>query len=116
MRKRREAMQGTKAEPRARRFSRRMSLIASTLGLLVFLGSAQAASAWHLTSVSPTTGCPGATVTFTGTSFSGTIHENSVERPKLVRLHVPRNNRESHELNESHRDHPALSSRLKALV
>lgn len=47
------------------------SLLASTLGLLVFFGSAQAASAWHLTSVSPNSACPGTEVTFTGTSFSG---------------------------------------------
>ena len=30
---------------------------------------------WHLTSVSPTTGCPGATIKFTGTNFSGTEAE-----------------------------------------
>jgi len=48
-----------------------MSLVASVVGLLVFLGSAQAASAWHLTSVTPTNGCPGTEVSFTGTSFSG---------------------------------------------
>jgi Collagen triple helix repeat (20 copies) len=50
---------------------RRPSLLAGTLGLLVFFGGAQAASAWHLTSVSPTSGCPGTEVTLTGTSFSG---------------------------------------------
>ena len=50
----------------------RASLLASMLGLLVFFGSAQAASAWHLTSVSPTSGCPGTEVQFTGTGFSGT--------------------------------------------
>jgi hypothetical protein len=50
---------------------RRPSLLAGTMGLLVFFGSAQAASAWHLTSVSPTSGCPGTEVAFTGTSFSG---------------------------------------------
>ena len=73
MRKRREAMQGTTGEPQAlkRRFLGRMSLIASAVGLLVFLGSAQAASASHLTSVSPTTGCPNTTIKFTGTSFNG---------------------------------------------
>ena len=49
---------------------RRPSLLAM-LGLLAFFGSAQAASAWHLTSVSPTSGCPGTEVAFTGTSFSG---------------------------------------------
>src|SRR5271154_6431172 len=59
-----------KAVPR-RRVTRRVGLLASMLGLLVFLGSAQAASAWHLTSVSPTSGCPGTEVAFTGTSFSG---------------------------------------------
>jgi hypothetical protein len=45
--------------------------LAGILGLLVFLGSAQAASAWHATSVSPTSGCPGTEVQLTGTSFSG---------------------------------------------
>ena len=76
MRKRREAVQGTTAEPGAlRRLRGRMSLFAATLGLLVFLGSAQAASAWHLTSISPNKGCPGEVlpatevVTFTGTGF-----------------------------------------------
>ncbi len=54
------------------RTARRASLLASMLGLLVFFGSAQAASAWHLTSVSPTVGCPGTEVQFTGTGFSGT--------------------------------------------
>ena len=53
------------------RMVRRPSLLAGTLGLLVFFGGAQVASAWHLTSVSPTSGCPGTEVTFTGTSFSG---------------------------------------------
>ena len=48
---------------------RRGSLLASTLGLLLFFASAQAASAWHLTSVSPKEGCAGTVVTFTGTSF-----------------------------------------------
>ena len=74
MRQRREAMPGTKnAEPRAirRRLTGRISLLASTLGLLVFFGSAQAASAWKLTSVSPNSGCPGTEVKLTGTSFSG---------------------------------------------
>ncbi len=47
----------------------RSGVLASILGLLVFLGTAQAASAWHLTSVYPTTGCPGTTITFTGTNF-----------------------------------------------
>jgi hypothetical protein len=45
--------------------------LASIVGLVVLLGSAQAASAWHLTSVSPTTGCPNTTIKFRGTSFSG---------------------------------------------
>ncbi len=74
MRKRREAMQGTTAEPRGlrRRLMGRLSLVASMLGVLVFFASAQAASAWHLTSVSPTTGCANTTIKFTGTSFSGT--------------------------------------------
>jgi collagen triple helix repeat protein len=49
----------------------RPSLLAGTIGLLVFLAGAQAASAWHLTSVSPNSGCPGAEVAFTGSSFSG---------------------------------------------
>jgi hypothetical protein len=49
----------------------RPALFAGTLVLLVFLGNAQAASAWHLASVSPTSGCPGAGVKLTGTSFSG---------------------------------------------
>jgi len=53
------------------RVAGRLSLLAGMLGLLVFLGSAEAASAWHLTSVSPTSGCPGTEVTFTGSSFSG---------------------------------------------
>src|ERR1035438_10362118 len=62
------------ARPRAllRRVTGRIALLASTLGVIVLLGSAQAASAWHLTSVSPTTGCPNVTIKFTGTSFSGT--------------------------------------------
>jgi hypothetical protein len=47
-------------------------LIAGLVALLVFLGAAQAASAAHLTSVSPTSGCPGTEVTFTGTGFKGT--------------------------------------------
>jgi hypothetical protein len=45
--------------------------VASVLGMLMFFGGAQAASAWHLTSVSPTSGCPGAEVKLAGTSFSG---------------------------------------------
>jgi hypothetical protein len=55
----------------SRRTVRRPSLLASTLGLLVFFGSAQVASAWHLTSVSPTSGCPGTEIALTGTAFSG---------------------------------------------
>ncbi len=54
------------------RTARRASLLASMLGLLVFFGSAQAASALHLTSVSPASGCLGTRVAFTGTEFSGT--------------------------------------------
>jgi Collagen triple helix repeat (20 copies)/IPT/TIG domain len=49
----------------------RPRLLAGLVSLLVFLGSAQAASAAHLTSVSPTSGCPGTEVTFTGTNFKG---------------------------------------------
>jgi hypothetical protein len=48
-----------------------LRLLAGLVSLLVFLGSAQAASAAHLTSVSPTAGCPGAEVTFTGTALKG---------------------------------------------
>src|SRR5271163_4356645 len=72
MRKRMEAMQGTHGGARAlgQRLTGRVSLLASMVGLLVFFGSAQAASAWHLTSVSPTTGCPNTTVKFTGTGFA----------------------------------------------
>ena len=53
------------------RVSARTGLLAGVVGLLVLLGSAQAASAAHLTSVSPTFGCPGTEVTFTGTAFTG---------------------------------------------
>ncbi len=63
---------------------RRPSLLASTLGLLVFIGSAQAASAWHLTSVSPTSGCPGTEVAFTGTSFSGTTSSVQWNNPAAL--------------------------------
>ena len=91
MRKRREAMQGAAAEPRAlkRRFMGRMTLIASAVGMLVFLGSAQAASAWHLTSVSPTTGCPNTAITFTGTGFqtSGSFTAEWKDPASLL-LHV----------------------------
>jgi len=78
MRQRSESIQATTAEPRAlgRGAKGRLSLLASTLGLLVCFGSAQAASAHQtsvsLTSVSPTSGCPGTEVLFTGTGFSGT--------------------------------------------
>jgi hypothetical protein len=54
-----------------RRTARRLYLLAGTLGLVVFLASAQAASAFHLTSVSPASGCPGTEVTFTGSGFFG---------------------------------------------
>jgi hypothetical protein len=50
----------------------RLRLLAGVVTLLVFSGSAQAASAAHLTSVSPTSGCPGTEVTLTGTDFKGT--------------------------------------------
>ena len=72
MRQRMEAMHRTTAESRTlrQRFSGRVSVLAGLLGMLVFFGSAQAASAWHLTSVNPTTGCPNTTIKFTGTSFS----------------------------------------------
>jgi collagen type VII alpha len=53
------------------RVAGRLSVFASMLGMLAFFGNAEAASAWHLTSVSPTSGCPGAEVTFTGSAFSG---------------------------------------------
>lgn len=55
----------------SRRLAGRVSLLAGMLGLLVFFGSVQAASAWHLTSSSPSSGCPGTEVTLTGNSFSG---------------------------------------------
>jgi hypothetical protein len=73
MGQRREGMHSTNAAPQAlrRRWAGPLRLLASTLGLLVFFTSAQAASAAHLTSVSPTTGCPDATITFAGTGFSG---------------------------------------------
>ena len=45
----------------------RIGLLA-TLALLV---SADAASAWHLTSAPPSSGCPGTEVALVGTSFSG---------------------------------------------
>ena len=68
-----EGKQGTTAAAKAltRRVTGRISLLVGALSLVLVLGSAQAASAWHLTSVSPTSGCPGTEVAFTGTSFSG---------------------------------------------
>ena len=53
----------------ARRMTRRATLLAGTMGLLVFFGSAQAASAWILKTVSPEHGCPSETITFTGEHF-----------------------------------------------
>lgn len=54
------------------RLAGQLRLLAGVISLVVFLGGAQAASAAHLTSVSPTSGCPGTEITFTGTSFKGT--------------------------------------------
>ena len=65
-----KALWGVSGRAMSLRAVRRLSLV-GTLGLLVFLGSAQAASAWHLTSVSPTSGCPGTEVKLTGNSFYG---------------------------------------------
>lgn len=53
------------------RLSARTSVLVGVIGLLVLLLGAQAASAAHLTSVAPTSGCPGTEVTFTGTAFTG---------------------------------------------
>ena len=65
-----KALWGVSGQAMGLRAVRRLSLV-GTLGLLVFLGSAQAASAWRLTSVSPTSGCPGTEVKLTGNSFYG---------------------------------------------
>jgi hypothetical protein len=69
MRQHSEAMQGTKAPPQAlrRRLAARLSLLASTLGLLVFCGSA-AASPPVITSISGGH-CDGELLTLTGTNF-----------------------------------------------
>jgi hypothetical protein len=74
MRHRREAIPTTTTAVRAvRRLSVwRVTLLAGALGLLVMCGSAQAAPAWHLASVSPTSACPGTDITFSGSGFSGT--------------------------------------------
>ena len=56
-----KALRGVRLEAMSLRLKGRLGLV-GMLGLLVFLGSAQAASAWRLTSVSPATGCPGTTV------------------------------------------------------
>ena len=109
MRQRREAMSGTAAPKGLRkRLSGRMSLLVSALSLMVFFGSAQAASAWHLTSVSPTSGCPGNRSHIHRDLVQRVIDESSVERPDLAALHVAGNDRESHEQHESHGDRPAL--------
>jgi hypothetical protein len=47
----------------------RAALLTSTLALAALSLSAQAASAWILSSVSPKEGCAGTVVTFTGTLF-----------------------------------------------
>ncbi len=65
-----KALRGVSRQATSVRAMRRLSLV-GTLGLLVFLGSAQAASAWRLTSVSPASGCPGTEVKLTGSSFYG---------------------------------------------
>jgi hypothetical protein len=72
MRQQREAIPSTKAaaQARRRRLTRRMSLLASALGLLVFFSVAQAASAKPaLETVTPNSGCPGDIVIFKGTTF-----------------------------------------------
>ena len=70
MRQRKEA---ATAAPRAfwPSLTGRIGLFVGTLSLILMFANVQAASAWHLTSVSPTSGCPGTEVAFTGTSFSG---------------------------------------------
>ena len=68
MRDRREAIQGSGT---GRRRGGRIGLITSLIGLFVVLGSAQAASASTLSSVTPNRGCPGDTVLLTGSGFSG---------------------------------------------
>ena len=89
MRQRREAMSGT-AAPKGlgKRLSGRMSLLVSALSLMVFFGSAQAASAWHLTSVSPTSGCPGNRSRIHRDIVQRVIDESSVEGPDLAALHA----------------------------
>jgi hypothetical protein len=53
------------------RLAGRLGLLAATIGLFAFMASAQAASASHLNTATPATGCPGTTITLTGSSFSG---------------------------------------------
>jgi hypothetical protein len=75
MHQRREAIHGTKAATQvlSRRSARPLSLLASTLGLLVFLSSAQAASAHPiLETASPDLGCPGTEITLAGQNFGAT--------------------------------------------
>src|ERR1700731_4879063 len=69
MRECREASQGTKAQRAlGRRLARRMSLLVG-VGMMVLFGTAQAASASNVTSVTPAEACPGEVVTFNGTGF-----------------------------------------------
>ena len=74
----REAPHGTRAAPPARRlvgyvgwFVGRLGLLVSVLGVVSLSTGVQVASAAHLTSVSPTSGCPDTTITFKGTGLTG---------------------------------------------
>ena len=74
MRKRSEAMHGSKAarDVLNRRSGGRLSVLAAVVGLLVLSSSSQAARADPvLESVSPNKGCPGDAITLTGKNFGG---------------------------------------------